>query len=238
MPVCSAARVDVLVLWDIDGTLLTTDGLGRELYAEALQRVTGGRLEWMPAMAGRTDRQLTEDVLVAHGVPASKQTLDAFLQALAAAADCRRTELPGRGSALPGADTALTALAGRAGLVQSVVTGNIRPLAELKLSSFGLARQLDFEVGGYGSDHSDRAVLVRRSVARAAAKYGAAVAGRQVVVVGDTVHDIAGAVDNGVVAVGVASGATSAAELAAAGADVVLPSLADPAAVLAAVLGR
>lgn len=75
------------------------------------------------------------------------------------AAQERRAEMEANGRALPGATAAVDALAEVTSVVQSVVTGNLRQIAELKLSLFGLDRHIDFGVGGYGSDDSDRATL-------------------------------------------------------------------------------
>jgi phosphoglycolate phosphatase-like HAD superfamily hydrolase len=225
-----------LVLWDIDRTLLTIEGVSLGLYASAFHEVVGRELEQMPPMSGKTDHDLITSVLTVHGVEVTDQRLSDFSMALVSAAEERREEMRVNGRALPGAAAALDALAGVAGVVQSVVTGNLRSIAELKLSLFGLDGHIDFEVGGYGSDNSDRAVLVQRALERASSRYGTGLP-RQAVVIGDTIHDIEGALANGLAAVGVASGGTSADELAAAGAKAVLPSLSDTDAVVRAVLG-
>ena len=94
-----------------------------------------------------------------------------------------------------------------------------------KLEALDLAEHIDFEIGGYGEDGADRAVLVGLAIQRAEGKYGVRFDPRRVVVIGDTPHDIKGAHDNGAVAVGVATGGSSAEELTAAGADVVLADL-------------
>jgi phosphoglycolate phosphatase-like HAD superfamily hydrolase len=106
-----------------------------------------------------------------------------------------------------------------------VVTGNARAIAVTKLEALDLAEHIDFEIGGYGEDGADRAVLVGLAIQRAERKYGVRFDPRRVVVIGDTPHDIKGAHDNGAVAVGVATGGSSAEELTAAGADVVLADL-------------
>jgi phosphoglycolate phosphatase-like HAD superfamily hydrolase len=128
------------------------------------------------------------------------------------------------GERLPGAQQAIAALVGTV-TAQSVVTGNARAIAKIKLEALDLAEHIDFEVGGYGEDGADRAVLVRLAIQRAERKYGVRFDPRRVVVIGDTPHDIKGAHDNGAVAVGVATGGSSAEELTAAEADVVLADL-------------
>jgi phosphoglycolate phosphatase-like HAD superfamily hydrolase len=128
------------------------------------------------------------------------------------------------GERLPGAQQAIAALAGTV-TAQSVVTGNARAIAMTKLEALDLAEHIDFEIGGFGEDGADRAVLVGLAINRAEHKYGVRFDPRRVVVIGDTPHDIKGAHDNGAVAVGVATGGSSAEELTAADADVVLADL-------------
>jgi phosphoglycolate phosphatase-like HAD superfamily hydrolase len=230
--------VDHLLLWDIDRTLVRIPGVSREIYAAALSAVTGRELVHMPETGGKTDRELIEAVFMVHGVPAEPRLFDDFYAVMTSAADERRAVMRTNGRVLAGAREALAAFAGVPGVVQSVVTGNIRPIAHQKLAVLGLADVIDFEVGGYGSDDSTRAVLVRRAWLRAERKYGQSFAPDRVVVIGDTPHDVVGARRNDVVAIGVATGSSTEDDLLAAGAHVVLPNLADTAAVLAAVLTR
>ncbi|WP_404952600.1 haloacid dehalogenase-like hydrolase [Streptomyces sp. ARC12] len=98
----------------------------------------------------------------------------------------RAHDLRERGHALPGAAAALAALADMDGIVQSVVTGNIRPVAEVKLQVFGLDTHIRFPYGGYGEDHDDRAELVRTAIARTRAASGTDVALNDVLLIGDT----------------------------------------------------
>ncbi len=123
-------------------------------------------------------------------------------------------------------------------MVQSLLTGNIRPLAEVKLGPLGLTRHLDLDVGAYGDAHEVRSELVGPARRRAALAYRAEFGGQATVLVGDTPLDIEAAVVTGARAVGVATGGFSMAELARAGADAVLPDLTDTSRVLAAVLAR
>jgi phosphoglycolate phosphatase-like HAD superfamily hydrolase len=227
----------LLVLWDIDGTLLTLPGFGQRVYAAALRVVTGRDLDHLPDLAGQTDRHIAEALLDRHGHRLDETVLAAFYAAMADAAREHYGPLAAGGTALAGAREALLALAAEPGVVQSVVTGNVRPNAEHKLALFGLAGWIDFDIGGYGSDHSDRSVLVRRALDRAAAKYGRDMAPARTLVIGDTPRDVAGAKANGVPVAGVATGRSSVAELSRAGADPVWPSLMDTAAVLRAVRG-
>jgi phosphoglycolate phosphatase len=230
---------DVLVLWDIDGTLLNADGVGRELYDVVFLQLFGRSLSAYAPMAGRTDRAIILETLVLAGVDEPRRYVDPFIAGLGAQASHMRSAMMSRGRALPGAAAALTLVGGRAH--QSVLTGNIRPLAEVKLAALGLRNGLDLCIGAYGDDHEDRAELVQVARRRASAVHGgsspSSFAGGSTVVVGDTPLDIAAALSAGARAVGVATGSYSAADLQAAGAHAVLPSLADTSQVLGTLLG-
>ena len=222
---------DLLVLWDVDYTLVSADGLGTRLYEVVFREMFGRELTAVAPKAGRTDRAIIGDTLALAGV--SLANVDAFLAALArAAAD---GAVRGQVRPLAGASDAIAALASSTGIRQSVLTGNIRPLAALKLRLAGLGDHLDLDVGAYGDVHEVRAELV--TVARHAARqaYGTDFPGSSTVLVGDTPLDVEAALAAGARAVTVATGSYSAAELAAAGAHVVLPDLTDTALVLAAI---
>ena len=223
--------MNLLALWDVDYTLVSADGLGTRLYEVVFREMFGRELTAVAPKAGRTDRAIIGDTLALAGV--SRVWVDAFLAALArAAADgAVRAEV----RPLAGASDAVAALAS-AGIRQSVLTGNIRPLAALKLRLAGLGEHLDLDVGAYGDVHEVRAELV--AVARRAAReaYGTDFSGSSTVLIGDTPLDVEAALAAGARVVAVATGSYPAADLA--GAHVVLPDLTDPARVLAAVTGR
>jgi phosphoglycolate phosphatase len=141
-----------------------------------------------------------------------------------------------RGRAYPGAGEAIARLEREPGVLQSLLTGNIEPNAEVKLGAFGLGRHLDFEVGAYGSDHHMRGELVVIARRKAEGKHGLRIDPGQVVLVGDTPLDVAAAREGGARAVGVATGPFGEEALREAGADAVLADLTDPDAVAAALL--
>jgi phosphoglycolate phosphatase-like HAD superfamily hydrolase len=143
-----------------------------------------------------------------------------------------------RGRALPGARETLAALSRADGVAQSLLTGNLQANALLKLTSFDLDGYLDFEVGGFGSDHHHRPSLVEVARAKAERKYGAAFDGAATVLVGDTPLDVAAGRAGGARVVAVATGPFRADELATTGADAVLEDLADVEAAVAAILGE
>jgi phosphoglycolate phosphatase-like HAD superfamily hydrolase len=231
---------ELLVLWDVDYTLLNAAGLGNRLYRAVFKDMFGRELTVVAGKAGRTDRAILADTLALAGVAEPRAQVDAFMTALGELA----SSLDGSGRpeagalsavrALPGAAAAITALAA-AGARQSVLTGNIRALAALKLGAAGLGELLDLEVGAYGDVDEDRSALVPVARRAARAGYGTDFSGPLTVLVGDTPLDVAAALATGARVVGVATGSFTAAELAEAGAHVVLPDLTDTARVLAAV---
>ena len=133
---------------------------------------------------------------------------------------------------MPGVREVLHRLGSDPLIVQTLVTGNVPEVAAAKVAAFGLADAFDADVGGYGTDDSVRATLVRRSLERAEAKYRTRF---RPVVIGDTVHDVTAALANDATAIGVATGATSMAELARSGAHAVFPDLSEVDAVVRAV---
>ncbi len=227
---------DLLVLWDVDYTLLTAVGLGNRLYETVFKDMFGRELTAIAPKAGRTDRAILLETLTRAGVAEPRDRLDDFLTALGHLAAADGAAAAGV-RALPGAAAAIAALAA-AGARQSVLTGNIRPLAEVKLAAAGLGEHLDLDAGAYGDAHEVRAELV--TVARRAAReaYGTDFGGRSTVLVGDTPLDVEAALASGARVVGVATGSFAPADLAAAGAHAVLPDLTDTSLVLAAVTGQ
>lgn len=227
-----------LVLWDVDLTLIDARGIGADWYRRALAEVTGTPLRHVPDMAGRTELAITGEVLAVHEIAAATDTVRAMFTALTGAVAADRDRLSLRGSAMPGAAQALNALAQLDGVVQSVVTGNLPEVAFHKLDAFGLHRHVDFEIGGFGDDSVHRHDLIAAAAGKAEAKHGRDFPPESVIVVGDTPHDVAGALRHGAVAVGVATGHSGEDELRAAGAHVVLPDLTETDVVLAAVHGE
>jgi phosphoglycolate phosphatase len=229
----------LLVLWDVDYTLLYAGGSGRALYEIVLAELYGAELSVpLTSMAGRTDASIALETLTAVGVDAAAE-LPRFHLVLAAQAPAIADMVRERGFVLPGAREALAAVAGYAAdgpVVQSVLTGNLPALAAVKLGALELTEHLDLDIGAYGDLSHVRADLVPVARQNAAARYGANFAGRATVIVGDTPHDVAAAVTAGARAVGVATGEFSVQRLAESGADVVLRDLTDTDAVMAAIL--
>ena len=150
----------------------------------------------------------------------------------------KQHELRAKGHMMPGADAALAALSRTPGVVQSVLTGNVKPNAILKLATFGLDRYINFEVGAYGSDDGNRPNLVRLARQRASRLLKLDVDESTMVIVGDSLRDVEAGRVGGARVVAVATGRTDAEALQEAGAETVLADLADTDAVLRAVLAE
>jgi phosphoglycolate phosphatase len=219
----------LLVLWDIDGTLVDSAGHGGAAFEEAFTAVVGRRPRAVE-FAGRTDHQIALAMLEGEREP-----LPRLLEELATALEGRGEAMRRDGRVYPGVRATLEAVDRLEGVVQSLLTGNIEANAALKLAAFGLDRWLDFEIGAYGSDpHEERSDLVAIARERTAAKHGEPA---EAVLVGDTPLDVRAAHEAGARAVAVASGFSDVESLRAAGPDQVLPDLRDTSAALAAIVG-
>lgn len=208
-----------LVLWDIDHTLIDTRGVGRELSAAAFREVTGRTMTEQAKVDGITEAVIFRETARLHGIIADRSGFERFARALAEQHLKRAGDLRERGHALPGAATALDALAADPELTQSVVTGNVRSVAQVKLQVFGLDRHIRWDLGAYGEEHDERSGLVALALERAG------VSAAESVLIGDTPADVFAGYQQGVRVLAVATGRSEEAELRRAGADVVLASL-------------
>ncbi|MER7134476.1 HAD family hydrolase [Streptosporangium saharense] len=222
-----AITVFRVVLWDIDHTLVDMRGVGRELSAQAFERVTGVVMRQQAKIDGITEAVIFRETARLHGLTTDRDDFERFAAALAEAHLLRRGEVRQRGHALAGAAAALQAVADLGGVMQTVVTGNVREVARFKLHTFGLDRAIVWEAGAFGEDDDVRAELVRIAVKRAAALYGGPLEPHETVVIGDTPADVEAALQNGVPVIAVATGRSGVEELREAGASCVLPDLRD-----------
>lgn len=227
-----------LVLWDIDLTLVDLAGIGREWYSAALSNALGLSLLHLPVFPGRTERAITLELLTAHGAEATEEAIQLIFAELIAIAQAERDLLVDRGRVLPGVAEVVAELGRRDDVVQTLVTGNLAEVADVKLAPFGLLDHIDLEIGGYGSLSADRHELVSAAMRLAADKHGETFEPSSVVVIGDTPHDVNAALHHGAVAIGVATGRHSLTHLREAGAHAVFRDLSDTAKVLSAVLNR
>lgn len=225
----------LLVLWDIDHTLIETRGVGYEIYAASFEKVTGRPLAKMAEMAGRTEPVIFRDTLALYGIADSPGLYARFAEEQAQGYRDRIAELRERGRALPGAGDALRALSNRPGMLQSVLTGNTRSAAELKLSAFGLDPYLDMDAAAYGTDSDVRAGLVAIARQRADSRTGRTFGPGTTILIGDTPADVTAARQGQARIVAVATGSYSPQDLADAGAKTILADLTDTSALQAAI---
>ena len=227
-----------MVLWNIDLTLVDVGRVTRAAYADAFRKVTGRPLVRLPQVAGRTESEIFFDALALNqpDSPATgEEVLGRFAAELTSAFHARRDLLTEQGRLLPGALAAVTEVGALPGVVQTLLTGALKPNAIDKLDAFALAGFFDTEVGGYGSEVFPKGALLLNARTRAAEKYGVEFAEDATVYIADSGRDVAAARMGGARSVGVASGRSSAGELRDAGADVVLADLSDTANVVRAV---
>jgi phosphoglycolate phosphatase len=219
-------------MWDIDYTLLRGGRVAATAWKAAFTELTGVAWRATPTFGGRTDLDICAEVFATHGV--TDCTPERFFARYVEEVHGSRHLFAEQGSLLPGVRGVLDALGSRADVVQTLVTGNVPQVAAAKVAAFGLADAFDAEIGGYGTDDSVRATLVRRCLERAEAKYGERF---RPVVIGDTTNDVSAALANNALAIGVATGSTSMDTLVLAGAHAVLPDLSDVDAAVAAITG-
>lgn len=231
-----------LILFDIDGTLLWTDGAGRRAIQRALldEMGTAGPIENY-RFDGKTDPQIVRELMTLAGHPEAEaeERIAAVCRRYVGLLEAELAQPTQQTRLFAGVRELLAALepheaAGHA--LVGLLTGNLEGGATLKLRSAGLdpAR---FAVGAYGSDSGRRADLPAIAAERAARKTGKNFAGVDVVIVGDTPDDIACGRPMGARVVAVATGFYRVDQLRAAGAAQVFEHLADTRAVTSALLG-
>jgi phosphoglycolate phosphatase len=232
----------LLVLWDVDHTLINAGGVGIQVYEQAFRELYSLEVPSVRVnMAGRTDRAIAIEMLTMAGLADPHDRVTEFQAVQAAHAPTLAAEFAAKGRVLPGVREVIAALAAdpRPGLriIQSLLTGNVRELADVKLGSLGLTEHLDLDAGAYGTESEIRAELVPVARRNAARRYGEDFSGPATVLVGDTPLDVEAALVTGARAVGVATGGFTVEELLAAGAHAALPDLSDTTLALDAILG-
>lgn len=218
---------ELLVLWDVDHTLIENGGVSKAAYCAAFELLTGQPVSEPFETDGSTDWLIIEDLLSLHGLGLTEELRACVEPALVEALDKLLPQLKACGHALPGARDAIAALDKEVGVSQSVLTGNIRPNGRAKLAAFGLDDLLDLELGGYGSDSRIRSELVAFAQRRAAHKLGQPFDRDTTLLIGDTPRDVQAGLDGGAKVLAVATGVFDSETLASAGADTVLEDLRD-----------
>jgi phosphoglycolate phosphatase len=217
-----SATKRVAVLFDIDGTLLTTGGAGAASWRLAFDELYG-----IPADIGKFTEAVTDPEVgrkTFEAVLNRKPERNEFTRLLE-----RRLHYLHKTVAeskeyrvLPGVEELLPKLIDD-GYLLGLVTGNVEAAAHIKLHRAQLNRFFSF--GGYGSDSTDRGELTKIALERATFVYGEPVSAAQAIAVGDTPHDVEGAHAAGIACVGVASHNFTVDQLREAGADYAIASL-------------
>lgn len=218
-----------LVLWDIDGTLIRTGGVGARAI-EAGAAAAAALLE-VPtvAMSGKTDPQILREIFSAAEIADERITelLPRAVAAVERALAAAEVELRRHGSVHAGVVEVLERLAEVGGFRQTLLTGNLMANAALKLAAFDLTKWLDVEVGAYGTDDPDRNALVPVALERVERLRGERYDPSEVWVVGDTANDLACARAGGARCLLVGTGRAGPAAVQHLGADAVLADLGD-----------
>ena len=214
------------ILFDIDGTLISTGGAGARSWRYAFEELHG-----IPADIGKfTDAGMTDPVVARLTFQAAVGHDPSPIE-LAAVMAAYLDRLPyevehsERYRVLDGAEDLLRRL-GREGILLGITSGAVEAAAHIKLSRAGFNRYFPF--GGYGSDSADRVELTRKAIERGGMLVGEPLDPSEVFVVGDTPKDVDAAHGAGCVAVATATGHYPREELASTGAEHVLGSLREP----------
>jgi len=217
----------LLILWDIDGTILQSRGAGLKALRAALQAVFGvsGSFAGIE-LAGRTDPWIIRQIFLRFGIEETQENLASYKDGYIAA-------LPGilaksGASILPGVSEILVRAAEHPDVAQGLLTGNLRRAAQAKLGFLGLWDY--FPIGAFADDSEVRNELGPHALRRAQGHWGVDFPAERVWIVGDTPHDIFCARALGAHALAVATGNSKLPDLAVHKPDALLEHLGDPAA--------
>jgi len=226
-----------LVLFDIDGTLLNSGGLGRASMQRALGMVFGSPGNPAYRYDGKTDKQIVRDVMRLEGHSDEhidsrmEKLIELYLEGLRTGAKSGKFNV----RPLEGVVELLGALEAREDVVLGLLTGNVEPGARTKLSAAGINPDR-FRVNAFGSDHEHRPELPAIAQRRASETLGLDIAGDRLIVIGDTPADIECGRALGARAIGVASGHYTVEQLEAHNPYAVFPSLKNTQRVLETIL--
>jgi phosphoglycolate phosphatase len=205
-----------LVLFDIDGTLVHCGPTPRRVFKQALEDVfgTAGPIEhW--AFDGKTDPMIVSELMSAAGVSYDAEKINLALGKYAASLKLE-LQTEEKKKIYPGVKELLSALS-KEPVLLGLLTGNIKPGAQAKLEALDLWHYFPF--GAFADDSSVRKELAEIAVKRAKEISGQTFSGKQIVIIGDTEHDIKCGLHLGARAIGVGTGRTQAKDLLKHGAD-------------------
>jgi phosphoglycolate phosphatase-like HAD superfamily hydrolase len=216
--------VKTLLLWDIDGTLLTSGGAGMRALRTPLRELHNIQASLDDIdYAGRTDRHILRQIFTRYDLPISEENFTRFLDHYVATLP---TELANPGAyILPGVPALLTAAAARPDITQALLTGNVQRGARAKLGFHGLWDFFPF--GAFADDSEHRNDLGPHALRRAREHTGVDFPPERIWVIGDTPHDIACGRIIGAQTLAVATGSHSIAALSAHAPTAVLADLSD-----------
>ena len=226
-----------LVLFDIDGTLLSSEGIGRTAMRRALGSIFGSPGNPAYRYDGKTDRQIVRDVMRLEGHSDEyidsqmEKLIETYLEGLHENAKSGNFNV----RPLEGVAELLDALEARKDVVLGLLTGNVEPGARTKLIAAGIDPDR-FRINAFGSDHENRPELPAIAQRRASEKLGLDIEGGRMVVIGDTPADIACGRSLGAKAIGVASGHYTVEQLQEHDPYAVFPSLANTEQLLEAIV--
>jgi len=220
-----------LLLFDIDGTLLTSGGAGEKALSLAMKDLFGcdddlSKIE----VAGRTDSGIARQIFALHGIEPTVENFSRFFEGYLRHLAGTLPGAPGR--LLPGIVELLVKLRACPEVALALLTGNLAEGARLKLMHYGVWEY--FEFGAFADDHHDRNQLGGFAKARALEKHGVEFAPENIYVLGDTPHDIACGRAIGAKTVAIATGGCTRDQLMAHQPDYLFDDLSDVAKVMSA----
>jgi phosphoglycolate phosphatase-like HAD superfamily hydrolase len=218
----------MLVLFDIDGTLLTSLKAGLRGMQMAFLELHGVDVDFSDVeIAGRLDTLIWRDMTRKYGLPADagahEQFRDTYTRCLAQVFKERNTA-----EALPGTHALVDAVRATPNVTIGLLTGNYEATGMLKVRHAGFDHA-GFVVNAWGDDGPDRRSLVPVAMERYRSRHGTSVAAQRVVILGDTPHDVDCAKAHGARVLAVATGQFTVDQLRQAGADHVAANLSDTA---------
>ncbi len=227
-------KTSVMILFDVDGTLLLTGGATRRCIRRAAERVLGPKFRWTEITAGELDPQIFRGLAERCGIRGVAEKQAAYTVAYLAELEAELKRCKADVMVLPGIRALLDALLRRENVTMGLLTGNFQRAVELKLQ----AADIDptrFTVGAFAEDGQQRSDLVHTAIRRFQERYRRTVSAQEVILVGDTPRDIACARAAGCRILAVATGQYSVTDLA--GADRVVADLSDPTALYSMIDG-
>ncbi len=214
--------MNILLIWDIDGTLINCKGVGRKAMNEAFFKMYGIESGFdSVSMAGRLDERIVRDAMQIHGV--KNKNLNAFYKAYGKALLLKMEEH--QPHVLEGVITILEETCETGRVLNTVGTGNCEVGAHMKLEFTDLRKYMKF--GSYGSDHDERWTLIKDVIDKAHKHCGVAFNKENIFVIGDTPRDILAGQKNEVKTIAVVTGGYSREDLSVYNPDHILESLSD-----------